>query len=256
MTVPDIFRYWYTFFPKRVPVCQTWPVTSPRLLVLFDLDGTLVDPAGAITGGIRAALTASGLPVPGDADLQRMVGPALITSMRDIARVPADRIEDVIRHYRAGYRSAGMAQSRPYPGVQAAVERLRTEHLVAVATQKPEPLAVELLAVQQMDSLFASVHGSPADEAAAAPDGKRSIIRAALDRHAGSYDHAVMIGDRRHDVEGAHANGLDCIGVSWGFAAPGELEEAGAAVVVDTAGQLVDAVLRSAENGPALHGAL
>ena len=231
-------------------------MTSPRLLVLFDLDGTLVDPAGAITGGISAALTAGRLPVPSDADLQRMVGPALVTSLREIAGVPEERLEDVIRHYRAGYRSTGMAQSRPYPGIHAAVEQLRAVHTVAVATQKPEPLAVELLQVQGMGSLFASVHGSPADEAAAAPDGKRSIIRAALDRHEGSYDRAVMIGDRRHDVEGARANGLECIGVSWGFAAPGELEEAGASLVVDSAEELVAAVLRSAENGSALHGAV
>ncbi|MCC3293459.1 HAD hydrolase-like protein [Arthrobacter sp. zg-Y411] len=232
-------------------------MTSPRLLVLFDLDGTLVDPNGAITSGISAALSACGLPVPADADLQRMVGPALVTSLRDIAGVPESRVEEVIRQYRTGYRSAGMAQSRPYPGIRDAVERLGALHTVAVATQKPEALAVELLGVQEMGGLFASVHGSPADEqAAAALDGKRSIIRAALERHAGSYDAAVMIGDRRHDVEGAHANGLDCIGVSWGFAAPGELDGAGAAVVVDTAAELVDAVLRSAKNGPALHGAL
>ncbi|WP_246165399.1 HAD hydrolase-like protein [Arthrobacter yangruifuii] len=232
-------------------------MTSPRLLVLFDLDGTLVDPAGAITGGIGSALAACGLPVPSEADLHRMVGPSLGTSLRDIAGVPEDRLDAVIRNYRQGYRRSGMAQSRPYPGMPEAVERLRREATVAVATQKPEPLALELLAVQGLEQLFSSVHGAPSDEqAAAALNGKAGIIRAALERHAGTYDRAVMVGDRRHDVEGAAANGLDCIGVSWGFAAAGELEEAGAAVVVDTAAELVDAVLRVAENGPALHGAL
>ncbi|MCC9145358.1 MULTISPECIES: HAD hydrolase-like protein [unclassified Arthrobacter] len=232
-------------------------MTSPRTLVLFDLDGTLVDPAGAITGGISSALAACGLPVPPEADLQRMVGPSLVTSLRDIARVPGDRLEAVIRHYRQGYRESGMAQSRPYPGIQRAVELLRRDMTVAVATQKPEHLAVELLEVQGMGNLFGSVHGSPADEqAAAALDGKRSIIRAALDRHADSYDRAVMIGDRRHDVEGAAANGLGCIGVSWGFAAEGELQAAGAAAVVDTAEELVDAVLGYARNGAALNGSV
>ena len=237
-------------------MCQTWAVTSPRLLVLFDLDGTLVDPAGAITGGISAALAACGFAVPSSADQQQMVGPALVTSLREIAGVPEDRLDEVIAHYRAGYRATGMAQSRPYPGIRDAVVRLGAAHTVAVATQKPEPLAVDLLEVQGMGHLFASVHGSPADETEARKDGKRSIIRAALDRHAGEYDRAVMIGDRRHDVEGARANGLDCIGVSWGFAAAGELEDAGACAVVDSAEELVAAVLRSAENGSALHGAV
>ena len=257
ITTGEIFHYRYTFFPQARPVCQTWAVTSPRLLVLFDLDGTLVDPAGAITGGIGSALAAAGLPVPSQAQLQQMVGPALVTSLQHIAGVPADRIEEVIRHYREGYRSTGMAQSRPYPGIRAAVESLRTSCTVAVATQKPGTLAEDLLDVQGLSDLFASVHGSPADEqAAAALDGKRSIIRAAMDRHEGSYDLAVMVGDRLHDVEGARANGLDCIGVSWGFAAPGELEAAGAAAVVDTAQELAQAVLRYARNGSALNGAL
>ena len=212
-----------------------------RLLVLFDLDGTLVDPAGSITGGISAALAACGLPVPAPADLQRMVGPALMTSLKDIAGVPEDRVAEVIARYREGYRASGMAQSRPYPGIRGVLEELRAAGArLAVATQKPEPLAVDLLRVQGLLDLFDSVHGSPADEQAGAElDGKRTIIRAALIRHAGSFDSAVMVGDRMHDVHGAADNALDCIGVAWGFAADGELETEGAAAVVHSAGELL-----------------
>ena len=222
-------------------VWETVPVKESRLLVLFDLDGTLVDPAGSITGGISAAIAACGLPVPPAADLQRMVGPALITSLREIAGVPEERISEVLTHYRAGYRETGMANSRPYPGIRETINALRASGAaVAVATQKPEPLARELLRVQKLDELFDSVHGSPADEqAAAALDGKASIIRAALTQHAGGYDRAVMVGDRQHDVQGATANGLDCIGVSWGFASDGELTAAGAVAVVDSAEELL-----------------
>lgn len=220
---------------------------EPRLLILFDLDGTLVDPAGSITGGISAALTACGLPVPPPADLDRMVGPALFDSLTRIAGVPADRIEPVIARYRAGYRETGMAASRPYAGIRDAVEELRAAGcVVAVATQKPEPIAQELLRVQRLDDLFASVHGSPADELAAGADGKAPIIRAALDRHAGKYSAAVMIGDRRHDVLGAAANGIPCVGVTWGFAAEGELESAGAAAVVDSPARLKAAAVNAA----------
>ena len=230
-----------TFFRTRGNVWETVPVKESRLLVLFDLDGTLVDPAGSITGGISAALAACGLPVPAEADLQRMVGPALVTSLKDIAGVPEDRVPEVIATYREGYRAAGMAQSRPYPGIRQLLGQLRAEGAVlAVATQKPEPLAGELLRVQGLFDLFDSVHGSPADEqAAAALDGKKTIIGAALRRHAGSSARAVMVGDRRHDVEGAADNALDCIGVSWGFAADGELEAAGASAVVRTAEELL-----------------
>ncbi|UPO78222.1 HAD hydrolase-like protein [Arthrobacter sp. Helios] len=218
-----------------------------RLLVLFDLDGTLVDPAGSITGGISAALSASGLPVPAEPDLHQMVGPPLAESLTRIAGVPAAQLDAVISRYRTGYRETGMAASRPYPGIRAAVEELREAGcLVAVATQKPEPTAKELLRVQHLDGLFDSVHGSPADERAAASDGKASIIKAALDRHAGKYSAAVMVGDRQHDVHGAAANLIPCIGVSWGFAADGELEAAGAAAVVASAPELKAAVAEAA----------
>lgn len=216
-------------------------MTNSRALVLFDLDGTLVDPAGSITGGIGKALLDHGLPVPGPRELHSMVGPALVTSLRRVARVPERLIDPVMAAYRAGYRSFGMAQSRPYPGIVDCVHTLRADGVrVAVATQKPEWLAEELLTAQGMAGLFDSVHGAPRDErAAAALKGKATIIAAALAAHAGRYDTAVMVGDRSHDVAGAAANRLPCVGVSWGFAAPGELEEAGAASVVHSADELV-----------------
>ncbi len=225
---------------------QAWPVAITRSLILFDLDGTLVDPAGAITGGISSALEHHGFPVPPDDALQAMVGPSLVHSLTATAGVPAARVPDVVATYRAGYLATGMARSRPYPGIARCVEALLDGGAtVAVATQKPEWLAEELLAVQGLRHLFSSVHGSPRDEATTA-GGKTPIIRAALEYHgydAGHARRAVMVGDRRHDVEGAAANGLACIGVTWGFAAPGELQAAGAAAVVDSADALLE-VLR------------
>lgn len=219
---------------------QACPVANKHSLILFDLDGTLVDPAGAITGGISAALLAHGLPVPDDETLRAMVGPSLAQSLTALGGVQASRIQEVMSTYRAGYVATGMAQSRPYPGIARCIEALAGGGAtVAVATQKPEWLAEELLRVQGLRHLFASVHGSPRDESTTT-GGKAPIIRSALDRHLHSADRTVMIGDRRHDVEGAAANGLACIGVAWGFAAPGELQAAGAAAVVQSADELLE----------------
>ncbi|WRH26451.1 HAD hydrolase-like protein [Arthrobacter sp. JZ12] len=230
------------------------------MLILFDLDGTLVDPEGAITGGIASALQELRLPVPSSGNLQRMVGPALVRSLVDIARVPLERVDEVVDIYRAGYRQHGMANSTAYPGIVDAVQRLKADgHIVAVATQKPEWLARELLDVQQMAPLFASVHGAPRDERAAALlDGKRTIIAAALAEHAGTYDAAVMVGDRSHDVHGAAANGLDCIAVSWGFGSEEEFSTAGPSAVVHSAEELVERVLEYAQHraGEVAHGRL
>jgi phosphoglycolate phosphatase len=229
-------------------------VKNTRLLILFDLDGTLVDPEGAITGGIAGALQTLGFPVPNPEEMRRMVGPALVRSLLDIAKVPQDRVDEVIAVYRAGYRAHGMAESRPYPGIVDTVQALKHRgHIVAVATQKPARLARELLDVQGMAPLFESIHGAPDDEQAAAMlDGKRTIIAAALAEHKGSFDRALMIGDRSHDIEGATANGLDCIAVGWGFGSEEEFAAARPSAVVPSAEALLECVLSYAEASAAV----
>jgi phosphoglycolate phosphatase len=220
-------------------------VTQTTVPVIFDLDGTLVDPAGGITDGISFALNAMGLPVPGQDLLHAMIGPKLSDALLNVAKVPADLLDEVIRLYREYYVATGIAQSRIYPGVRDVLESFAEAGLpVAVATQKPQGLARTVLAHHGIDGLFHGIHGSADDESAVqgVPLGKTGIIAAALKDL--NTQHAVMVGDRAQDVSGAIANGLDCIGVAWGFAPEGELEEAGAVAIVETAEDLMELIGR------------
>jgi phosphoglycolate phosphatase len=147
-------------------------------------------------------------------------------------------LKTVIRTYRMHYLDFGISQSRLYPGIVDLLDGyVAAGRPVGVATQKPQALAHIVLEHHKIARRFLTIKGSAADETAAAagPVGKAGIIAAAMS--ALGTQHAVMVGDRAQDVAGALANGLDCIGVSWGFAPDGELEAAGAvAVVHDTAG--------------------
>ena len=220
-------------------------MTQTTVPVIFDLDGTLVDPAGGITDGIAAALQGLGLPVPGQELLEAMIGPKLSDSLLNVAGVPAGLLDEVIRRYREYYVATGIGQSRLYPGVREVLESyVAAGRPIAVATQKPQGLAHTVLAHHGIDGLFQGIHGSADDESAVdgVPVGKTEIIAAAL-KDLGTH-HALMVGDRAQDVAGAIANGLDCIGVAWGFAPDGELETAGAVAVVATAEELVGTVDR------------
>ena len=214
-------------------------MTQTTVPVIFDLDGTLVDPAGGITGGISAALREMDLPVPEQAVLNSMVGPKLSDSLLHLAKVPSELVDETIERYRGHYKETGIGQSKLYPGIFDLLEFFaETGRPVAVATQKPQSIARLVLEHHGIADFFISIRGAADDESLKAntASGKVEIVAAALnDLHS---QPAVMVGDRHQDVAGALANGLDCIGVSWGFAPDGELEDAGAVAVVNTALEL------------------
>lgn len=238
---------WGTSSRRRLdeaPACKScendWVMLSVSS-VLFDLDGTLVDPAGAITSGIRYALTAHGLPDPGEERVAALVGPPLQIGLRTLDGVSAENINQVIATYRQRYAASGMAQSRIYPGISQLLGELRAAGVyLAVTTAKPERIARQLLEVQGLDTAFDAVHGN-AGEAGALGASKAHIVAAALE-HAGlTPDSSVVVGDRYYDLDAARENRVQSIGVRWGFAQGNELDVANF-VVSDTA-ELTDLLL-------------
>lgn len=219
--------------------------------VLFDLDGTLIDPAGGITGGIAYALEGMGLPVPRQEVLDSMVGPKLAESLLASTEASPAQLPALIGLYRQWYREHALAMSRPYPGIPELLAALRESGVpLAVATQKPQGLAHILLEQHGLARFFEVISGADDDESVLARDAappKTKILEAALrgleaagllDLASGAAGRSVMVGDREHDVHGSRANGVACIGVAWGFSAPGELLAAGAVALVDSAEQL------------------
>ncbi len=208
-------------------------------LVLLDLDGTLTDSYPGIAASARVAFTALGLPVPDATALRRFVGPPLADSF-PLFGVPAERVPEAIAAYRAYFRETGMWQNSVYPGIPEQLAALRDAGVrLAVATSKPEVFAGPICERFGLAPLLEGVFGAPLDHV---PSTKATVVGAALDalRPAGPV---LMVGDREHDVHGARAHGVDCVGVAWGYAQPGELARAGALEVVPEVARLADVVL-------------
>ena len=195
-------------------------------VVLFDFDGTVADTKPAIYRFVRAAVASYGMPEPREEQLRAMIGPPLVDGFQEAFGVPVERAEELTATYRAIMeREVTPADYPAFPGMPELLADLAAGgRRLAVASSRRETSLAPMVAALGLDGRFAAVVGGV--------DGvrhtKAESIRAALAALGASADQAVMVGDRRHDVAGAHEVGLPCIGVYTGTAAPGELEAAGA----------------------------
>ena len=199
--------------------------------MLFDLDGTLIDSTPDIWASIRVAAAELGLPEPTPGQLRSMVGPPLEEGFTGAFGLAPDDVARAVAAYRAHYTAGAMFDAEVYPGIRDLLTGLRADGAtLVVATSKPEPFAVRILEHTRLLPDFAGVHGATLDGAVRHKD---QVVGAALAAHP-DVVRPVLIGDRSHDVLGAAAHGLPCIGAGWGPAPPGELAAAGAAAVAAT----------------------
>ena len=211
--------------------------------ILFDLDGTLTDPGEGITRSVAYALESFGIHVPDRKVLYPFIGPPLLDSFMEFYGFSEKDARQAIEKYREYFGKQGIFENELYSGVPEALEELKKAGgRLVLATSKPEPYAKEILEHFHLMGYFDFVSGSQLDGTRSK---KGEVIAYALGHCGkGAEDKALMVGDRKFDVLGAKACGIACAGVEFfGYAAPGELAEAGAAAVVQTPEELEDYIL-------------
>ncbi|WP_172192525.1 HAD hydrolase-like protein [Actinomyces faecalis] len=194
--------------------------------VLLDLDGTITDSAPVILDAVEAALTDLGLPVAGREELMSFIGPPLTEGFRLHAGLTGEDNASAVALYRQHYREH-MHAAPVYDGIEQLLQQLAAWDVpLSLATSKREDYAVEILRHADLDAPFTVLAGAdPADRYGS----KEEVVRLALSRleQAGADTRRVVhVGDRRHDVDGAHAAGLECVGVLWGYGDAAELAQA------------------------------
>lgn len=212
-------------------------MSQRRTHVLFDLDGTLTDSEPGIVASLVFAFTAAGLPVPDAAVLRETIGPPFEIGLPAIG-VPPDRLALVVDHYRDHYEVASLFDSRLYDGVVDMIDELAGRELVLLlATAKPEVSARRILEHFGLADRFTVIAGATYEPGRRT---KAEVIGHAMDvAGVEPGPHIVMVGDRDHDVLGAHAHGIDAIGVTWGYGTRDELLAAGAMALAETPAELV-----------------
>ncbi|MBI4640497.1 MAG: HAD hydrolase-like protein [Candidatus Tectomicrobia bacterium] len=206
-------------------------------VLLFDLDGTLSDSKAGIINSIQYALEKFHITEDDHSKLQRFIGPPLLESFRTSYQFDEFKAKQAVEYYREYYSTKGIYEGILYDGIPDLLRKLyRKKKMLIVATSKPTPYARRVLNHFALDKFFTSIVGSHLDGTRSS---KKEVIECIVsDLTQVSKRHVVMIGDRDHDVRGAHANGIDSIAVTYGYGALEEIENAGPTYIVNSVHEL------------------
>ena len=190
-------------------------------LVIFEVDGTIVDSQGDIIAAMAHAFAEEDLVAPPREEILRIIGLSLPVAIGRLAPAAnAAQLDRMVKTYKNAYvglRARGDARlaSPLYPGARAVLDRLAAEPatLLAVATGKSRRGLDALLASHGLHGLFHSLQ--VADHHPSKPH--PSMILAALSETGVAPERAVMVGDTTYDMEMARAAGIRAVGVSWGY---------------------------------------
>ncbi|WP_298820283.1 HAD family hydrolase [uncultured Roseibium sp.] len=193
--------------------------------VLFDLDGTLTDPFEGITRSIQYALEGMSSKVPDAKDLHWCIGPSLWDSFRVLLDTDEKaELDRAVALYRERFTDVGLYENTLIEGIPQALSELRRLGFeLHVCTSKPHAYAGKIVEHFELMPYFGKVYGSELDGRRSA---KADLISHILDEEGITPTQVVMIGDREHDLIGAKANGVDSIGVLWGYGSHDELHKA------------------------------
>lgn len=210
---------------------------------LFDLDGTLTDPKEGITRSVQHALKYFGIEEPDLDQLEPFIGPPLKDSFMEFYHMSEKQALKAVEVYRERFAPIGVLENEMIPGTGRMLSRAREKGIhLAVASSKPLIFVRQILRHFEIEKYFEVIVGSELDGTRGT---KEEVVKEAL-RELGILQmepedrkrRCAMVGDRKFDINGAKAYGLTAIGVSFGYAAKGELEAAGADMVLDTMEQL------------------
>ncbi len=223
-------------------------MSAPRL-VIFDLDGTLIDTVALVVEAVTNAFVSVGREGPDEKAIRSISGLGLFEGVRRIAP-DADEmlVTELGNLYRREYLAAASASMREalFPGALDMLKALdaRNDTLLAVATGKPLVGTKRVLKAHDLLSLFTSLQTPDTNMSKPNPE----MIFTAMSVVGADPEQTVMIGDTNHDIDMALAAGVKSVGVSWGYHPIDELRAAGADMIIDDFSALSDAIEKLVEN--------
>lgn len=188
--------------------------------ILFDLDGTLTDPFLGITRSVAYSLKSFGIEVDDLEILKPFIGPPLDVSFREYYHMDEAQSWKAVEKYREYFSKKGLFENKVYEGMEDFLQSLLNMDMkLYVCTSKPEVFAKEILDHFSLTPYFTGIYGATLDGSL---KNKGDVIAHCIKQEQLNIQDCMMVGDRQHDIVGAHQNQIPCIGVLYGY---GSLEE-------------------------------
>lgn len=212
-----------------------------RRAVLFDFDGTIVDPRDGLLDSFVHGLAAVGVEIDDKTALEPLIGPPIRYGLSTYLGLTEPSLGVAVEAFRHHLGTKGVLEYRPFDGVVELLDDLRASgRTLALVTSKPLPFVELVVEHTGLTVEFATVAAASLDGSLAE---KADLVAKALEELAIEPAEAVMVGDREFDVLGARANGVESIGVLWGYGSHAELEAAGADHIADDVDELRELLL-------------
>jgi phosphoglycolate phosphatase len=209
-------------------------------LVVFDVDGTLLDSQNHIVGAMTHAFTTCGHDLPARTEILSIVGLSLPVAMHNLVpHLPDTEIDRLVESYKHGFTDIRAAEAAPlYPGARAALDGLRTrdEVVMGVATGKSRRGLTHVLGAHDLASYF--VTSQVADDHPSKPH--PSMLQAAAAET--GIARGIMVGDTEFDIAMGRAAGFHTLAVGWGYHPVHRLRAAGADMLIEDFAELPSAL--------------
>lgn len=211
-------------------------------IILFDLDGTVIDSKLGIFNSIDYLFHKLNMPIPDESVKRRFIGPSIGASLRGIFGFSEKEAEDGVAIYREYYSTTGIMEFELYAGIAEHIRDLKVcGKTVGMATKKPEMFATRI--IESVKLPFDLVCGSEPNDH---DESKAHIIKrasVALSKDA-NFNDVVMIGDSQYDIVGSNEVGVDSIGVMYGYGTREEFVENNATWICDSVADLSKLLLK------------
>lgn len=210
--------------------------------VLFDLDGTIIDPKEGIINSIIFALDKMGIQETNHSELISFIGPPLIHSFSNRYQLSDKDAKKIVDFYREYYSTKGIYQNTLYPDALKSIASLNKErYRLFIATSKPTIFAEKIISYLNLTNFFEGIIGSNLNNTRT---DKTELISFALDKYILKKEHTVMVGDRMFDITGAKNNSIISIGVTFGYGSFYELQHAKPEFLVNNYPELLSLLIR------------